>query len=155
MTRDQEAMVVAAALTLVTGILFAASLTLHPAAAAVPLVVAGLTLLLLVDQFVAEWRRRRRFGDADTRHQPPADPPRREISTLGWMLLLPMLMWAFGLMLALPAYLLLYLRVRSGEPWSGTIIAAAVAWCVVVVVLDGLLGIELHSGALWDWVVRP
>jgi hypothetical protein len=126
MTRDRGALTMAAAFTGVTAALLFASLRLQATAATVPLVVAVPTILLLIDHLVRETRRR---GSAPVRQDDGL--PRRERSTLAWMLLLFAMMWAIGIVLALPTYLLLHLRVRSQERWSVALAIAGVTWCIL------------------------
>ena len=58
MIRDRGALVLAAVLTAITGVLLIASMSLQATAAIVPLVVAVPTVLVLIEQLVREVRRR-------------------------------------------------------------------------------------------------
>ena len=146
MIQVRGSFVLAAVLTAVTAVLLIASLTLHTTAAIVPLVVAVPTVLILIEQLVREVRRPEIAAGASL--------PRRERVTLGWMLGLLALIWAIGIVIALPLYLLLYLRVQSRERWTVAITMAAVTWCVLFAGLGLLLGVQPPAGAVWNWLSR-
>lgn len=150
MTPARETLAVALALTAAAGVLFVSALRLPFTAAAVPLAVAAPTLLLLLEQLVTA-RRRASAADADTR---PPDLGRREATTIAWMLVLLVLLWALGVLAAVPAYLLLHLRVRSRERWYTAVMTAVLAWCVLYSVLVLVLDASLPQGAFLDWLLR-
>jgi len=139
----------AAAFTGLTAVLLFASLRLQATAATVPIIVAIPTVLMLLDQLVREVRRR----DAPQAALDDALPA-RERSTLAWMLGLVGLMWAIGVVLALPLYLLLHLRVRSRERWIVALAVAGVAWLILVAGLGWLLETPPPPGALLMWLTR-
>ena len=148
MTRDYGAVATTAVFTSVTAVLLFAALRLEATAATVPLVVAVPTLAILFEQLVREMRR----------NAPPAAPadtlPGRERSTLLWMLVLLAMLWALGVVVALPLYLLLHLRVRSREHWTVAIMVAGVTWCILVGGLLWLLDVQPPPGVLWTWLTR-
>ena len=146
MTRDHGALATTAALTGLTAVLLFTSLRLQTTAAAVPIVVAVPTVLLLIHQLVREVRRRdEASGNADQ------SLPGRERSTLLWMAVMLALMWLAGIVVALPIYLLLHLRLRSRERWSVSLAVTGAAWLVLFFGLGWLLETPPPPGALWTW----
>lgn len=149
MTRDYGAVATTAVLTGVTAVLLFASLRLQSTAATVPLVVAVPTLAMLLEQLVREMRR-----NVPPRTTPADTLPQRERSTLLWMLVLLVMLWALGVVVALPLYLLLHLRFRSREHWAVAIMVAGVTWCILVAGLVWLLDVQPPAGVIWAWLTR-
>lgn len=154
MTRRHEALAVAAALTAVAGVLLVAALRLPRTAAAVPVAVAVPTLALLLDLLRKEARHPNQGpGRTEASDAGASRLPHREAATIAWMVLLLALLWLLGAGSALPLYLLLHLRWRSGESWWASVATAVGAWLLLYVVLELLLRVAHRPGALESWFV--
>ena len=147
---------VAGSLTAATAVLFVSALGLGRTAAAVPLAVAAPTLVVLLTQLSIEARQRHAFAreQAAANGQPTRGLGTREAATYAWMLGLLALFWALGPVVGVPAYLVFYLRWRSGESWFTALLAASVAWCALVALLELLLSIQLPPGAIRAWLTQ-
>ena len=156
MTRDLGAVATAAALTSVTAVILFAALRLQATAATVPLVVAVPTLVMLLEQLVRAMRRHEPepAAVADASIQRERSTAQRERVTLFWMLLLLAMFWALGVIVALPLYLLLHLRLRSREHWTVALMVAGVTWCILIAGLMWLLDVQPPPGAIWTWLSR-
>jgi hypothetical protein len=149
MTCDRGALITAAVFVVITTVLLIASMQLRSTAALVPLIVAIPTLLILIEQFV----RHTHAGDPEPL-RPEPELAARERSTLKWMTILLGLIWSAGVVLAIPAYLLLHLRVRSRERWSVAVAVAGAAWGILFAGLGWLLEAPPPPGAVWMWLTR-
>lgn len=143
------------------------SLDYRPRARLVPLIIAGptlaLTLLqLLIDMVPAVARRFSflqeydLFGiDAGRAADPSAETGssnavyRRELNFASWLLLLMALIYFLGYLVAVPLFLVLFLRLRSSESWGLTLSITAVTWAFVYTVFIMIMGAPLHEGVVW------
>jgi hypothetical protein len=149
MTRDAGSLITAALFTVLAIVLLIASFRYQATAAFVPIVVAIPTVLMFLDQLVREARRK-----APASTDAAVDLAGRERATLLWMAALLGLVWAAGVVIALPAYLLLYLRVRSRERWIVAAGVAGVAWAILFLGLGWLLESPPPPGIIWTWLTR-
>ena len=149
------------------------TLGLGPTARRVPEVIVVPTLGLLAIQLVLDlrslgWRRAgveislnkgvdlpaKHHGasprEAEVRRGP--EPKRHpEILMLAWLLLLPVLIVGFGELVAMPAYTLVYLRVRARQSWLFSLGMAAVMGGVAFLVIRVLLSVPPYQGLFYPF----
>lgn len=146
------------------------SLNYQPRARLVPLIIGVPTLLLtlfqlLIDMIPAVGRRFSFFQDYDlfgietSRAAEPAQESRpsgsvfrREINFAAWLLLLMALVYFLGYLVAIPLFLVLFMRLRSSESWLMTLSITAVTWAFVYIVFIVVMGAPLHPGVVWKVV---
>lgn len=146
------------------------SLDYQPRARLVPLIIAVPTLLLtllqlLIDMVPAVARRFSflleydLFGIDTRRAAEPSEETgsssavyRRELNFAAWLLLLMALIYFLGYLVAIPLFLILFLRLRSSESWPMTLSITAVTWAFVYVVFIVVMGAPLHEGVVWKAV---
>ncbi len=148
------------------------SLDYRPRARLVPIIIAVPTLLLtllqlLIDMIPAVARRLSFFQEYDLfgidagRSADPSEKSgsseggssttiyRRELNFASWLLLLVALIYFVGYLVAIPVFLVLFLRLRSSESWLMTLSITAVTWTFVYVVFIVVMGAPLHEGVVW------
>lgn len=149
------------------------TLPLNPVARMVPLVVAiaalalvSLQILLEVapglakryrfleqkDVFGIERFRERDKPDSDSEVQ--AKLGGRELEIFAWMASIPVLIYIAGFLTAVPLFLVLYLKRRSGESWLLSITVAAASLALLYFLFIELLRTPLYEGRLWMWLLR-
>jgi hypothetical protein len=158
------------------GLILYFTVSLSPVARLVPITVVIPTLGLLIFQLVldlAPWleQKYRRFEKVDllgveeikkevSSHDQAnsanagndASSGRRELDLFSWVLLLVTMIYLLGFLVALPVYLLLYLRWRSGESWALSISVAVGMGSVLYGVFILTLRLRLDEGHLWRWL---
>jgi hypothetical protein len=145
MIRLNERTIVSTIVLAILVAFLAATSSLSPTARIVPLIVLVPTLLLGTLQLVLDLvpTLHARFGGDEA--APPEDAPGRrrlEIVLVTWIAALLGLVVLFGLLGALPAYTLIYLRLCARESWS---ISLAVALGVLAVIYGVfVLGLRLR-----------
>ena len=143
------------------------SLDYQPRARLVPVIIAVPTLLLtllqlLIDMIPAVARRLSFFQEYDLfgietgravepseESRPSSTVYRREFSFAAWLLLLMALIYFLGYLVAIPLFLILFMRLRSSESWLMTLSITAATWAFVYVVFIVVMGAPLHSGVVW------
>lgn len=75
---------------------------------------------------------------------------RRELSVFAWVAFIPGLMYLLGSLIALPLFLLLYLKARSKEGWVLSIGMAVAMFGFLYGVFIAILNVRLHEGWLWN-----
>ncbi|MDE0032425.1 MAG: tripartite tricarboxylate transporter TctB family protein [Deltaproteobacteria bacterium] len=146
------------------------SLDYQPRARLVPLIIAVPTLLLtllqlLIDMVPAVGRRFSflqeydLFGIDTGRAAAPSGEScpsgtvfRRELNFAAWLLLLMALIYFIGYLVAIPLFLVLFLRLRSSESWLMTLSITVATWAFVYVVFIVIMGAPLHEGVVWKAV---
>ncbi len=146
------------------------SLGYQPRARLVPLIIAVPTLLLtllqlLIDMIPAVARRFSFFQEYDLfgidsgRAAEPSEENRRsgtvyrrELGFAAWLLLLMALIYFLGYLVAIPLFLILFMRLRSSESWLMTLSITAATWAFVYVVFIMVMGAPLHPGVVWKVV---
>ncbi len=84
--------------------------------------------------------------------EPPADV-RREIVLLAYLVGLAAAILMLGFWLAIPLFVIAFLRFRERETWTLTLTLTASAWVVLYLVFDSVLGIIVHEGFLTEYVI--
>lgn len=146
------------------------SLNYQPRARLVPLAIGIPTLLLtlfqlLIDLIPAVGRRFSFFQEYDVfgieadrvtdnsgkeTAQPTQTIHQRELGFAAWLLLLVALIYFVGYLLAIPLFLLLFLKLRSSESWRMTLSLTAGTWAFVYVIFILIMDAPLHEGLLWN-----
>lgn len=168
MSRLNERSLFALALLSFAALMLYGSAGLSEVARLVPLAVIVPTLVLLViqlcldlapefvhkhsvieekDVFGIEQLRRKaaeHAGDAG------ASRGRRELKLFAWVAFLPGLMYLLGSLIALPLFLLAYLKLRSKEGWVLSIGMAVALFGFLYGALVAILNVRLHEGWLWN-----
>jgi len=128
-----------------TAVLFAISslfllvtMTLSPSSRWVPLLVALPTAALLGVQLIKDLKKR-----AETKSVTPS-----ENSALLWVLCLPLAVYLFGFLLAVPVFLLAFARLRSHSSWVSAVTPMLIA-ILSLIFLQFFLKVELFGGLLW------
>ena len=75
---------------------------------------------------------------------------RRELSVFAWVAFVPAVMYLLGSLIALPLFLLLYLKVRSKEGWVLSVGMAVAMFGFLYGVFVAVLSVRLHEGWLWN-----
>ena len=146
------------------------SLDYRPRARLVPVIIAVPTLLLtllqlLIDMIPAVGRRfsflqdydlfgidTSRAAEPSEESRPSSSIYRRELNFAAWLLLLMALIYFLGYLVAIPLFLISFMRLRSSESWRMTLSITAVTWTFVYVVFIVVMGAPLHEGVVWKVV---
>ena len=84
--------------------------------------------------------------------EPPGDV-RREIVLLAYLVGLAAAVLMLGFWLAIPLFVIAFLRFRERETWTLTLTLTASAWVMLYLVFDSVLGIIVHEGFLTEYVI--
>ena len=95
-----------------------------------------------------------RFGITKDFQRPPAEVPgtvaaRRIAVAVGWILGFFAVILLFGFLVAVPVFLLAYLKLQAREGWIFSIVFTAVIWAVFWGLFDYLLHLPFGSGLLF------
>jgi hypothetical protein len=71
---------------------------------------------------------------------------RRTIATFGWLVGFALLIVGLGFSLAIPIFVLLYLKVSAREAWPRSLALAVVAWAIVHGLFVRLLNLPFPEG---------
>jgi len=77
---------------------------------------------------------------------------RRELGMVLWVLMMLVFTYILGLLIAIPLYTFLYLKVRSGEGWFISLTMTAGVWGVLYGGFILILSVSLFEGHLWRWI---
>lgn len=141
----------------------------QPKSRLVPLAIGIPTLLLtffqlLIDMIPAVERRFRFLADYDVfgadenkvaengagaSGQRRAGVRRRELEFSAWLFLLMALIYFLGFLVAIPLFLLLFLKLHSGAGWRITLAITGSTWLFVYVVFIVVMDAPLHGGVVW------
>jgi hypothetical protein len=77
---------------------------------------------------------------------------RRILLAAGWMLGFFAAIVLLGFPIAVPLFLLLYLKLQGGEGWVLSIVITAVVWALFYGLFDASLHLPFPSGLLLDWL---
>jgi hypothetical protein len=77
---------------------------------------------------------------------------RRMLVAAGWILGFLAAIVLLGFPIAVPLFLLAYLKLQGGEGWALSVVITAVAWAVFYGLFDALLHLPFPSGLLLDWL---
>jgi hypothetical protein len=79
-------------------------------------------------------------------HADPALARRRAATTFGWLVAFALLIVALGFSLAIPLFVLVYLRLHAREGWARSLILSVVAWASVQGLFVRLLNLPFPEG---------
>jgi hypothetical protein len=122
------------------------SLRLTPLAREAPLVTASLTTLLVCLQLVSDLRRPEASSGGENRR---AEERRLLLLIFGLLGLL----YIAGFSVTLPFFAGYYWRTRSGASWQAAASVAAGVALILEGLFGSLLGVGLHPGVLWQWLL--
>ncbi len=77
---------------------------------------------------------------------------RRFLFTRTRVLMMVSLVYFLGFLIAIPLYMLLYLRGRSGEGWPLSLAMAGAMWSLPYGLFHLVLRTHLYEGLLWRWL---
>ena len=77
---------------------------------------------------------------------------RRMLLAVAWMVGFLAAIVLLGFPIAVPLFLLLYLRLQGGEGWIISIVITAIAWAVFYGLFDALLHLPFPAGWLLSWL---
>jgi tripartite tricarboxylate transporter TctB family protein len=83
---------------------------------------------------------------------PPELARRRTLLAAGWIAGFFVAIVLFGFLFAVPAFVLLYLRMQGRESWLFSAIFAAAVWASFYGLFDQLLHMPLPPGWILDWL---
>ena len=123
-------------------------------------VVIGVPVLLLggVELYLTVAGRRAPLQAPAARLPDQGGPPdralarRRTLATFGWIAALFLLVIGIGFLAAVPAFVLLYLRLQGRERWAVSLAMAAATWAVVYGLFVRLLHLPLAEGLVLGWL---
>jgi len=96
------------------------------------------------------------FGDAKA-EAIEGDPElqgagRRMLAATGWMVGFLVAIVLLGFPIAVPLFLLLYLRLQGGEGWIMSLVITVIVWVVFYGLFDALLHLPFPAGWLLAWL---
>lgn len=127
---------------------------LYPWVIGIPALVLG--LIQLVFDFVGVGEKKSSTqAPVDfqfTRHTDAALAQRRTWNIFSWIFGFLILIWLAGFAIAVPALVLLYLKIQSREKWPLTIALTLGAWLLFWGLFDRLLRLPFPEGQLMIWL---
>ena len=119
-----------------------------------PLVISVPLFCLATAEVVAIVLSGPRFGMTKDFQRPPAEVPgtlasRRSFVAIGWILGFFAAILLFGFLLAVPIFLLAYLKLQAREGWIFSIVFTAVVWGAFWGLFDYLLHLPFAAGLLF------
>ena len=169
MRKLSEDNMILVSLTAFLALLLVLSFKYVPKARLMPLVVGVPTLALvvfcllvnLVPGFSKRYRRvaeqdvfdlgeiRKKLAPAARKKRSPAEIRRKEMNMIWWLVGLMAAILLLGYLIAIPGFVFLFLKVRSGERWLTTILVTAATWICVYGVFVVLLKLPIYKGILF------
>ncbi len=123
-----------------TGLLLWSSFSLSRTAGLIPQAVLTMTFVLLVVQFLLEWRKQGRDAKASQNSS--------VIPAIAWMSILPAACWLLGMPIGAALFSLAWLRWHAGERWLFSMAFALMLGLTVQWVFGFLLQARLYPGLL-------
>ena len=117
-----------------------------------PLAIAGFVFVLAAIQLAREMLTKDESQPAPATEQPQqkSEVVSRFGVTMGWVVGFLLGIYFFGFLIAIPVFVLSFLRVR-GQGWTTVIIFAAVATAFIYAFEIGL-GVDLYRGLILGWL---
>ena len=119
-----------------------------------PLVISIPLFCLATAEVAAIFLSRARFGVTRDVQRPPAEVPgtlaaRRSLLAVGWIVGFFAAIVLFGFLVAVPVFLLAYLKLQAREGWLFSVVFTAVVWGAFYGLFDYLLHLPFASGVLF------
>jgi len=129
---------------------------LYPWAIGIPMVV--LCLLHIAQGFKGE-KKPAQPGSSNapvdfqfTQGIDPAVARRRAINAFCWIFALFIGIYLFGFSISIPAFVFLYLKIQSREPWGISLALTAGAWLIFWGLFDRLLHLPFPEGLIFSFI---
>jgi hypothetical protein len=128
---------------------------LYPWAIGIPMIV--LCLLHIANGFKGEKKAAPSSSNAPVDFQftqgvDPAVARRRAINAFCWIFGLFIGIYLFGFSITIPAFVFLYLKVQSREPWPISLALTAGAWAIFWGLFDRLLKLPFPEGLIFSLI---
>jgi hypothetical protein len=119
-----------------------------------PLVISIPLFALATIEVVSLWVSGARFSTTKDFQRPPSEVPGtvaavRSLAAAGWILGFFAAILLFGFLVAVPVFLLAYLRFQARESWLFSIVFTAIVWAVFWGLFDYALHLPFASGVLF------
>lgn len=119
-----------------------------------PLVISIPLFILATIEAVALWMQGARFTVTKDFQRPPEEVPGtvarvRSLAAAGWIAGFFAAILLFGFLVAVPVFLLLYLKLQARESWLFSIVFTAIVWAIFYGVFDYSLHLPFGSGVLF------
>jgi hypothetical protein len=82
----------------------------------------------------------------------PAVARRRAINAFCWIFALFIGIYLFGFSISIPAFVFLYLKIQSREPWGISLALTAGAWLIFWGLFDRLLHLPFPEGLIFSFI---
>ena len=143
------------AIILILTLLFILSLGYPFRAKILPMIIIVLAIIISVIEIIKDiLARRREFSIKDVAQQMNSaseiKPLQMKFSmVLVWLFGLPLTIWLLGFLIALPLYVLVYIKL-NGEKWRWAIASSVVMFVVIYVGFGLMLSMPLDAGFLFQ-----
>ena len=87
-----------------------------------------------------------------TREIDPIVARRRTINIFSWIFGFLLACWLLGLSVTIPPFVFLYLKVKSGEGWTLSLVLTGAVWLLYWGLFDRLLRLPFPEGQLYLWL---
>lgn len=126
---------------------------LYPRVIGVPLVI--LAAIEVVLSLRSKKEKERQAVDTSLSDALPADvTARRTVAAFAWLLGFFLTIVLLGFPVAVPIFVLAFLRVQGRESWPLSVILAAAAWLTFYLVFDRVLHLPFAEGLFWQILRR-
>lgn len=127
-------------------------------AALFPLVIGIPVFLLAAAEFCVAAIGRAASAEAQAIDFVPSQPVdralalRRTVAAFGWLVAFALLIVALGFSLAIPIFVLLYLRLHAEGAWTRSLLLSVGAWAIVHGLFVRLLNLPFPEGWVQTWL---
>lgn len=87
-----------------------------------------------------------------TKEIDPAIARRRTVQIFSWIFGFLLACWLLGLSVTIPPFVFLYLKVKSGEGWTLSLVLTGAVWLLYWGLFDRLLRLPFPEGQLYLWL---
>ncbi len=87
-----------------------------------------------------------------TREVDPVIARRRTVHIFSWIFGFLLACWLLGLSVTIPPFVFLYLKVKSGEGWTLSLVLTGAVWLLYWGLFDRLLRLPFPEGQLYLWL---
>ncbi len=82
----------------------------------------------------------------------PVTARRRTVNIFSWIFGFLLACWLAGLSVTIPPFVFLYLKVKSGEGWTLSLVLTGAVWLLYWGLFDRLLRLPFPEGQLYRWL---